>query len=264
MQDGPILGYLLRDFQLGFKALKEAYPFVRRHRLWTGVLSYGWMSRFLLVIAFFVGLNFLAVLANWFGSLRMDNPIAYGASLMDLYGRFFEKGYHLLTLGGMKYLILILTQVLTFHVGRRMTEILKGETVDISLKAFMQAQTRVIKISIAAWATEMVVTLLVSIALGMMDAQWLKSPLNWVVQCFFLGAVVIDGYFESHNYSVKTSIYASRQMAGLALAIGIPTYMLMAVPLAGPVIAPFYASIAATLALFEMEAKGWIPLKLNI
>ena len=265
MQDQPLFGYLMRDLQSGVKALKEALPFVRRHRLWVGVLSYGWVSKFLLIIAIVIGLNFFAVLVNWLGSVRADSVIAYGASVLDLYSNMFKKGYHLFSLGGMKYLIMILAEVLVFHASRRSVEILKGEKAgDVSLKTFMRAQIRMIKMSLAAWGLELGVTILISIALGVMHADWLKSPLNWMVQSFFLGAVVIDGYFEHFHLRMKASFLLSKQMTGIALTVGAAAYLLMSVPLAGPVIAPFFASIAATLALFEMEAKGLIPIKLNI
>ena len=265
MQDQPLFGNVLRDIQLGVKALKEAYPFVRRHRLWIGVLSYGWVSKFLLVIAFVIGLNFLAVLVNWFGSLHPEGPLSYGASLLDLYSGMFKKGYHLFSLGGMKYLILILGEVLIFHAARRTMEVLKGtKEAEPSLKDFMRAQMRMIEISLAAWAFELGVTILISIALGFMHADWLKSPLNWMIQCFFLGAVMVDGYLEKYKLKLTASIYVSRQIAGLALVIGVATYLLLSIPLIGAVIAPFFASIAATLALFEMEVKGWIPLKMKI
>lgn len=264
MDDRPLFGYLYRDYRLGVKALKEAYPFIRRHRLWVGVLSYGWMSKFLLVLAVIVGLNFFVVLVNWFGSVHTESPLAYGASLLDLYAGIFKKGYHLLTLGGMKYLILILTEVLIFHVARRSEEVLKGSTSDGSLKTFMRALVRMIKISLFAWGMEIATTALASVILGYMDANWLKSPLSWVLQCFFLGAVVLDGYFEYHRLSIKESLNASRQVSGLALTVGAAAYLIMAVPVVGAVLAPFFASITASLALFEMDAKGWLPLKQKI
>jgi len=264
MEEQPLLGYVIRDIRLGIKALKEAYPFIRRHRLWAGVLSYGWVSRFLLVLALIVGLNFFAVLVNWYSTLHAKDPLAFGASLLDLYAGMFKKGYHLFTLGGMKYLILILTEVLIFHAARRSEEILKGAKGDGSLRTFIHALTRMAKISLAAWIMEIAVTTLVSVVLGFMDANWLKSPLNWLIQSFFLGAVVLDGYFEYHRLSIKESFNMSRQVAGLALTVGVAAYALMAVPVAGPVLAPFIASITASLALFEMDAKGWLPLKQKI
>ncbi|MBK7409100.1 MAG: hypothetical protein IPJ40_14190 [Saprospirales bacterium] len=133
----PLFGYPVRDARLGIKALREAFPFIRKHRLWTGVFSYGWLSRFFLVIGIIAGLNFFGILIKWIGTLRsVDDPLSYGASVLDLYSSLFDGGFFLFSLGGMKYIVLILTEVLLFHVVRRALEILKGGGEDTSLKAF--------------------------------------------------------------------------------------------------------------------------------
>ncbi|MBK8491254.1 MAG: hypothetical protein IPL49_10290 [Saprospirales bacterium] len=257
----PLFGYPVRDARLGIKALREAFPFIRKHRLWTGVFSYGWLSRFFLVIGIIAGLNFFGILIKWIGTLRsVDDPLSYGASVLDLYSSLFDGGFFLFSLGGMKYIVLILTEVLLFHVVRRALEILKGGGEDTSLKAFLHAQVRMVKISALAWASEMVLSVGISVSMGIMDADWLKSPLNWIVQCFFLGAVVMDNYFERYQMPIKSSLILSRQAAGLAFVVGVTTYVLLSIPLIGAVLAPFFASITATLALFEMDAKGWLLL----
>ena len=260
MEEMPYFGYVIRDIRLGLKALREAYPFVRKHRVWVGVLSYGWLSRFLLLVAIFAGLKFFSIYIGWMTNLHVDSPTAFGASVLDLSSRIFKEGYHLFALGGMKYGILILAEVLLFHVVRRTLEILKGEAQDTSFKSFMNAQVRMFQVSIMAWVMEMVATTLLSIALGIMGANWLQSPLNWVVQCFFLGYVVMDNYFEHYKIPVKQSMILARQAAGLALVVGLLTYLLLSIPVVGAVLAPFWACIVATLALFEMDVKGWLPI----
>ena len=259
MEDGAAyFGHPERDIRLGIKALRGAVPFIRQHKLWVGVLSYGWFSRFLLVVAVIAGLKFFSVLVQWAGGLKIDSPLAYGASMLDLFSRMFKEGYHLFFLGGMKYGILVLAEVLLFHVVRRTLEILKGEVEDASFKAFIQAQVRMVKVSLMAWMLEIVVTALVSAGLGIMDANWLKSPLTWVIQCYFLGYVVMDNYFEHYGVQVKQSAVLVRQATGLALVVGLIAYVLLSVPVIGAVLGPFIACIVATLALFEMDVKGWI------
>lgn len=259
MEEHPYLGYPIRDIRLAIKAAREAYPFVVKHRLWAGILAYGWFTRFLLFAALLVGLKFLGVILSWAGTVRTDSPVSYGASVLSLYENLFKEGYHLFALGGMKYGILVLANVLLFHVVRRSMEILKGEAPDASFKSFARGQVRSLKVSAMAWALEIGVTTLASAALGAMDANWLKSPLNWCIQCFFLGFVVMDSYFEHFNVSIKQSAILARQAAGVALVVGLITYLLLSIPFAGAVLAPFWACIAATLALFEMEMKGLLP-----
>ncbi|MCB9283638.1 MAG: hypothetical protein H6563_06135 [Lewinellaceae bacterium] len=256
--DAAYFGHPGRDIRIGIKALREAVPFIRKHRLWVGVLSYGWFSRFLLVVAFIAGLKFFSVLVQWAGGLKIDSPLAYGASMLDLFSRMFKEGYHLFFLGGMKYGILVLAEVLLFHVVRRTMEILKGEKLDSSFKAFIQAQVRMVQVSLMAWVLEMLVTTLVSAGLGIMDANWLKSPLSWVVQCYFLGYVVMDNYFEHYGVPVKQSAILVRRATGLALVVGLVAYVLLGLPVIGAILGPFIACIVSTLALFEMDVKNWI------
>jgi len=55
---------------------------------------------------------------------------------------FFSEGYDLFVLGGLKYVILILMEVIIFHFARRTLEVKTGETIDTSLKVFIEAQVR--------------------------------------------------------------------------------------------------------------------------
>ena len=130
-----ILREQYQQFLYVFYSLGDGLRFTRKYRLWEGFLKYGWVSRLAILLSIIAG---------------------------------FKEEYNLLFAGGMKYTMLIFLEILIFHITRRTLNILKLESGDPTLKAFIRAQIRMLKISLVCYVLESVFSSLTKTGLGMM------------------------------------------------------------------------------------------------
>ena len=147
---------------------------------------------------------------------------------------------------------------MVFHFLRSSMQILTGEKEDSSLKAFVKAQVRMIKVALRSWIYEIIAMAIIGVFVGISGYEFLKNPLNILVQCYLFGFIVVDNYQERYDVSIKESWKRNLEVPGTVLAIGLISYILLLIPLAGPIIAPFIASVTAAITFFEMELRGWI------
>jgi hypothetical protein len=249
----PLSEYIGQIIQTGI-AHKETLVFIRKHRLWKGALSnYGWVFRLLILASILVSLKLMSIVINWFGKANVSDPSAALSSVGNLFVEIAQKGSEFMFFGGMKYVMLILLEVVIFHFCRRTLEVLSGQATEMSLNAFIKAQIRMIKVSIRSWIMESIAGILIGIALGMIGfLAFLKTPLIFAVQCYFLGFTIIDNYNEQFGMSIKESAQYSRQFIGVALATGLILYLIMIVPVAGPILGPIISSVAVTILMFKI------------
>ena len=241
----------ISDFKLGLISQRRAFDFIKENRLWIGFWNYGWAARFLLFSGAIVGFKFWSVLMNWWQAAEMSNPLKATASLFSLVKNVSTEGYEMFYLGGAKYLILILMEILIFHFARKTLEILRGEAIDASFKTFVQAEIRMIKVVIRSYIFEMILTFLITLALKMFGLSSIKFIPIFLVQFYFLVFFLIDNYNEILGMIIKEGEVYARRFIGLALVIGAGTYLLLTIPLVGALIAPLIAGVAATLAMYE-------------
>ena len=89
---------------------------------------------------------------------------------------------------GFKYVIFILMEIVIFHsVGKTIAIISEEEDRKPTFKIFLKAQIRMIKVAFESWIKEIIATIFISIALGFLGLQDLKSVLVFLVSCYFIG-----------------------------------------------------------------------------
>lgn len=260
MKPNNSLGNFFYDFFFGLSKFKDGFEFIQKHRLWKGFWTYGWLSRFMLLISLVIGFKFFMIFLRWLQQLQFNSPQALGASITGLMGDVFEEGSNLLYISSMKYVVLILVEVLIFHFVRKTAEILTGVQQDASFGAFVKAQMRMIKVAFYSWIMELVLTILIGIAVGIVGWDWLKQILVFIVQCFFLGFAMVDNYLERYHLGIDASRKIAQGVTGAVIAIGLVTYLLLLIPVAGPVLTPFLAGVTGTLLFYDFETRGVIKI----
>lgn len=250
----PLSEYIVQFFQTVF-VHKEAPIFIRKHRLWIGALkNYGWVFRLLILASIIVSLKLMSIVIDWSGKADVSGPSAALSSVGNLFHEIAQEGSEFLFFGGMKYVMLIILEVVVFHFCRRTLEVLSGQSTEVSLKAFIKAQIRMIKVSIRSYIMESIASILIGFALGMVGfLAFLKTPLIFAVQCYYLGFIMVDNYNEQFHMSIKESAKYSRQFIGVALATGLILYLIMIVPVVGPIVGPIIGSVAVTLLMFKIS-----------
>jgi len=232
----------------------QAVSFIRIHKIWSGFWKYSWASKILIVAAILSGLKFLQSIVHWFDKADTSDPLAamsvMGTMMVDVVSREYEY----LTSGSMRYLMIILVEIVIFHVSRKTLEILINKESDSTMKAFIHAQIRMIKVAFFCYVMEMVFGLGTKAVFGVFGAfQFLQPAALFLIQVFFMGFAVLDNYLEQFNLTIKESFKYTRNFIGVALGCGLSMQLFFLVPVMGPVIAPFLAAVTATIAMVELS-----------
>jgi hypothetical protein len=245
--------FFQRDFITTIKNYREVFPFIKKNKIWEGFLDYSWVIKFLLFLGALLSLKFAGVFNDFFNQTS-EQGISFNI-LGDLIGDTLEEGYDLFKMSGFKYAILILLEVVIFHFARKTLEILTGEKAEANLSSFIKAQVRMFKVVLFAFVMETVFTILVNAGLSIFGLKLISSVVNFFIQCFFLGFVIIDNYNEIYHMSIKQSFKYTRQYIGVSIGIGIVIYVLMLLPLIGAALAPLLAAVTATITMHELNKR---------
>lgn len=249
----PVRDYF-SQFLFALAMIPQSVKFIKERRLWEGVLSYGWVSRILLIGAVIGGFKFLGIFLKWLSGSQTDHSQNM-VSQMGLLAKDLAVGsYDLMFSSGSKFVILILLEVAIFHFARRTLAELTGKDRDLTWNDFVKAEVRMIKVAGLSW----VITLLCSIGLGIFFGifgflAWMKPGLNFLIQSFFLGFAVLDNYQEQFHLDIRESLRFSVGFIGVALGLGMFLYFILMVPVAGVIIGPCIAAVAATLVMYKLS-----------
>lgn len=247
------LQFFKRDFILTIKNYREVFPFIKTNQLWKGFLDYSWVTKFLLLVGAVVSLKFAGVFSDFFNQTS-EQGISFH-SVGNLIGNTIDEGFDLFRMSGFKYAILILMEIVIFHFARKTLEVLTGEKSEANFNSFIQAQIRMIKVVLFAYVLETVSTILVGVGLSIVGLGIIKPVTSFIIQCFFLGFVIIDNYNEIYHMTIKQSFKYTRQYTGVSIGIGIVVYVLMLLPVLGAFLAPLLAAVTATITMHELDKK---------
>ncbi len=235
-------------------SLPRAYHFTLKHRLWQGLAGYGWLSRILAVCGLVSGLYFLSEVFDWWDRADLHAPTQAFLSVGTLTGRLALDGYESFTSGGLKYLVLILFEVVVFHFMRTTMAIKTGITGGTEFKDFWAAQKRMIAITIRCYVLEIIASVLIGIVIGFIGVvDFLETPLKVAVQCGLVGYAIVDNYAEQYGFSVDQSAKWCRQYAGVIAVLGVVLYLLLLIPVIGTVGGPLLVAVAAALVLTDIS-----------
>jgi len=238
--------------------LRAAVDLIRDRQLWRGIDRYNWLVKVMVGVAIILGLSFLGEVFNWISSLfRVESPQAFFSTMGSLVSGVATEGYESFTSGIMKYVILLLSEVIIFHFMQRALEEIHGSTIRTDFQTFLVAQIRMLQVVIRVWVLELVVTTLISVAGGILGIPgWIESVVTFTAQCYFFGLVILDNYHEQFGLTIKESMVYSQQFTGVALALGMVLYVLMLLPLVGVVGGTVLVSVTAVLVMGKLAPVG--------
>ena len=243
---------IIYHFVYTLMSFPRAYRFIREHRLWEGLMQYGWIIRLLVVASVLLGLSMLSVFIQWIHSLDITNGMAMVAGVGTLFSQTALEGYELFTSGFMKYVILILLEVFVYHFMRRTLMLTVGKSEGITFTDFFHAQIRMIKIALRSWIMELIASILIKVFFAIFGIfDFLEPVLLFGVQCFYFGFAIMDNYNEQFGLSIDASARYSRDYLGVALALGLVLYALLLIPILGTVVGPVLCTTTAALVMVK-------------
>ena len=233
-------------------AFPRAWRFMWHHRLWRGLRDYGWVARGLLIIAVLVGLYMISEAIDFYGAHSDDTVHALFMTPDSLFVRWVTDAYESFSDGGLKWVILVLLEVVIYHFMRRSIAIILGREVEDqhTFKPFLTAQWRMIIVSTIAFTLESVIT---GVSEGLLPSV-VYGPVSLGVSATFLGLVIADNYNEQFSLTVEQSFrHLFRNYIGICLGLGLPLFLMLQVPLLGAVIGPLVTSVTAAIVLRELS-----------
>ncbi|CAH0999779.1 hypothetical protein LEM8419_01079 [Neolewinella maritima] len=244
------LRYGVHEFFYTLMTFPRAWRFMRNHQLWRGLRQYGWVARGLVVIGVLIGLTMISEVVEWWNE-HADAPITAMAIGADsLVVRWFWEGYESLSDGALNWVVLVLLEVVIYHFMRQTLRVVLDKDVENAhlFKPFLQAQVRMIKVSLVA--------LIVQESLVGLSASLLPGVLDWgfalAVQSAVLGFAIADNYSEQFDLGIRQSLrYFWRNYIGVCLGLGLPLFLMLKVPVFGTVLGPLVTSVAAAIVLRE-------------
>lgn len=245
---------LIPQFVHTLRSHITAVRFTRKHKLWEGFWRYGWVSKMLILIALFIGLKFFGIFMKWINQFREADSEEMMVVVSGMFTDFYNSGYAELFSGGTKYFMLILLEVIIFHMCRRTLEILNGKyEAALGFNDFIKAQIRMLKVGLYSWVLEIVVAALAGVGLGIFGISFLEDGIVFIAQCYFLGWAVVDNYNEQFGLTINESLKYTSQYFGIALAVGAVLYIIMLIPIAGPIVGPIIAAVTATIVMYDLS-----------
>ncbi|OAV44610.1 hypothetical protein [Lewinella sp. 4G2] len=231
-------------------AFPRAWRFMWHNQLWVGLRQYGWVARGLLFFAVILGIYMISEAVDFYSDHRNDAVQALFMSEDSLFLRLGRDAYDSLSEGSLKWVILILMEVVIYHFMRRTLAIVLNKQIEDAhtFKPFYHAQIRMIAVSVIALTVESVTLgILGSLSLG--PAYW---PLSVLVSSAFLGFVIADNYNEQFNLSISQSMRdLSRNYVGICIGLGLPLFFMLKVPFLGALVGPLVTSVTAAIVLRE-------------
>ncbi len=246
----------IRDFIFSFKAYLTVPAFIRDNRLWSGFEKNALVLLGVCLLGLILGLSFIRTILQWWSDLSIHSVSDVGIEAASLVGDIASTGYNTFFNGAYKYIILILMELLIFHMAIRTNEILTGTKEELTPKIFVQAQIRMLKVSIFAYVMELIATIILGVILGIAGLKFLDTPLSFIIECYFLGFLLIDNYNEINKMGIRDSYKHTLHYPGASIAIGFVLYILLLIPLIGPVVAPMTGAIAATLIMHQLSKRN--------
>ncbi len=233
-----------------------ANDFIKTNHLWKGLFKLKWVFWLALLMSVIISFEFIAVFYEWVRDIFLGQhhgSVLVTSSAMFSNLQFF--GEELYIGGGVKYLIFIFAEVIIFHCTVNTLNILSGNNRKPSFKDFIDAEKRMIQVSLMAWFMEIIVSFIATTILSIFGLHFLKSIAKFIIQCYFIGHLFLDNYNEQYGLTVKESFKLVGQHAGASLGIGFIAYILFLIPLFGMIAAPVLGAVTAALYMYTHEVN---------
>jgi hypothetical protein len=254
MNRKELLSEYFEQFLYTLHSFPVAVRFFVRHRLWEGFWRYGWVAKFLLIVGIIASFKFMGIFFESLNKLDTSSATAALSSMGTAAQHLVSKEFNFLFQSGMRYILLVLMEILVFHVCTRTIDVLTNDQHQPTMRDFVRAEVRMIKVGAYAWFMESLFSSLIKGTAGMFPMiSFLQYPIVFLLQSYFMGFTVIDNYFEQFELTIKQSVKRSHHFIGVVLAMGITLQIFFQLPLIGTLIGPLLTGVTIALVMMEND-----------
>lgn len=238
------MSYYMRNM---IKAIGSAWPFIKRNKLWAGLLEHKWIAVFMFFVSTFFSYYILSSW-GWIGGDSTDVNIISKSDLgVELSEDMKNEGKSALFSGGTKYLLMIVFEVIIFHFAVKTFDLLSGQKRITTLSDFIQAEKRMIIVMVRNFLKGLAVHGVLYVSLSILGYEFMTGFIMFFIYAYFLGYAFIDNYNEQFNKTIKQSEFIIRQHFWASITLGVLASGMLIVPLLGPLVAPIFCAISATI-----------------
>jgi len=157
-----------------------------------------------------------------------------------------------------KYIVLIITAPIMSILSEKVEQRETGLEIDQGLSIWKQLYLvgRGTRIAISNLGRELSITIVLLLLSLIPGAVIITTPLIFAVQSYYAGFGNLD-FFMERRFNTKDSRKFVSRHKGIAIANGSIFLILLIIPLAGPFLAPSFASIAATISGLDLLEKDY-------
>ena len=252
---------MLKEIVIAIQSYIKAHQFISKHRLWKWIIIPG----LLYAILFCVGMYFFWTSAegavSWLSEVVgiekwLHRQQSAALSFLFLMGGIMVR----LTLvffyfSLFKYLFLIIGSPLFAYLSEKTESIIEGKDVPFSFSQLVKDMARGIRLAFrnCLWQTVYAVSILLLSFIPLVG--WITPVISTFVECYYYGFSMLDYSCERHQLSPAESIAFIGKRRGLAMGNGLVFYLMHFIPVAGWILAPSYAVVAATISIYHQNLE---------
>jgi CysZ protein len=252
---------LLKEIVIAIQSYIKAHQFISKHRLWKWIIIPG----LLYAILFCIGMYFFWTSAegavSWLSEVVgiekwLHRQQSAALSFLFLMGGIMVR----LTLvffyfSLFKYLFLIIGSPLFAYLSEKTESIIEGKDFPFSFSQLVKDMARGIKLAFrnCLWQTVYAVSILLLSFIPLVG--WITPVISTFVECYYYGFSMLDYSCERHQLSPAESIAFIGKRRGLAMGNGLVFYLMHFIPIAGWILAPSYAVVAATISIYHQNLE---------
>lgn len=250
---------MLKDIIIAIQSYQEAHRFIVKHRLWKWILIPGFLYSVLFCAGIYLfwissgqaidSLFSITGLKKWMYTIEgswLKFLFIFGQVILQLVLLLFYFSLF-------KFLFLIIGSPLFAYLSEKTEAIMEGRDFPFSFAQLLKDIARGIKLALrnALWQT--VYTLSILILSFIPFVGWFTPLIALIIECYYLGFAMLDYSCERNKLSTSQSIEFIGKHKGLAVGNGIVFYLMHAIIIAGWILAPSYAVVAATISFYKTK-----------
>jgi len=245
---------------LGIKTYIDALGFVFQKGLWLYFLYPIALTMIMFYASFSVSGYLAGELEQWIRALvGQENSEGWLSFVTGILSFFFAIALKIIFFfvysTFSKYIVLILMSPLMALLSERTEELLTGNKYPFDLARFFNDVLRGIVIALRNMFIEFSLIFVCLFIAWIPLLGWVTPVFLLLISYYYYGFSMIDYCSERKRLSVKKSVAYIRTNKGLAMGNGFIFSILFNLPFVGVIIAPVLASVAASMAVVELDKK---------